>query len=39
MTQKELDIINNILNKLEIPEEFGVYEEGGDEHIESVVEK
>lgn len=39
MTQKELDIINNILNKLEIPEEFGVYEEGGDEHIKSVIEK
>ena len=39
MTQKELDIINNILNKLEIPSQFGVYEEGGDEYIEPVIEQ
>lgn len=37
MTQKELDIINNILDKLEIPSEFGGYEEGGDYYLNSVI--
>lgn len=40
MTQKELNIINDILSKLVIPEEFGDYEEGDDGYfLGSVIDQ
>lgn len=39
MTQKELDIINDILDNLEIPSEFGGHTEGEDYYLNSVIDQ